>query len=47
MSHKAKYTLPKSVFHDIREDIEDLMDAGRGVDKQLKVVSRMQWAYSK
>lgn len=36
MSHKARYTLPKSVFHDFNEDIADLMDASRGVDKQTE-----------
>ncbi|KAL1963310.1 hypothetical protein VTN77DRAFT_8533 [Rasamsonia byssochlamydoides] len=47
MSYRAKYTLPRSVFHDFKEDMADLMDVSRGVDKQLKAVSRIQWAYSK
>jgi nuclear-control-of-ATPase protein 2 len=46
MSYKAKNTLPRFIFHDFKEDMADLMDVSSGVDKQLKVASRMQWAYS-
>jgi nuclear-control-of-ATPase protein 2 len=32
-------------YREFREDIQDLLDVERGVDRQLRVVERMRWAY--
>lgn len=39
--------LPGNVLRDFLEDINDLMNIRQGVDRQLKVVERLQWAYGK
>ncbi|KAF2457940.1 ATP synthase regulation protein NCA2-domain-containing protein [Lineolata rhizophorae] len=43
----AHQVLPKGVFRDFLEDLEELVDIRTGVERQLKVVQRMRWAYSK
>jgi nuclear-control-of-ATPase protein 2 len=32
-------------YDEFREDIRDLLNAQNGVDKQLRVLERMRWAY--
>lgn len=32
-------------YQEFREDIQDLLDVERGVERQLRVVERMRWAY--
>jgi nuclear-control-of-ATPase protein 2 len=32
-------------YEEFREDIHDLLDVQDGVDKQLRVIERMRWAY--
>jgi nuclear-control-of-ATPase protein 2 len=39
--------LPKRIFRDFLEEIDDLVDIRAGLTRQLKVVERMRWAYSK
>ena len=43
----ASGMLPKRIFHDFLEEIDDLVDIRAGLTRQLKVVERMRWAYSK
>lgn len=47
MKYCSKYTLPKSVLSDFKEDLADLMDVSRGVGAQVNVLNRIQWMYSK
>lgn len=32
-------------YEEFREDIHDLLNVQNGVDKQLRVIERMRWAY--
>lgn len=43
----ASGMLPKRIFRDFLEEINDLVDIRAGLTRQLKVVERMRWAYSK
>jgi len=43
----ASGMLPKRIFRDFLEEIDDLVDIRAGLTRQLKVVERMRWAYSK
>lgn len=47
MLERAKFALPKSRLHEFREDMNELLDVSQGVDRQFRVVRRMQWAYSR
>lgn len=43
----ASDMLPKRIFRDFVEEVDDLVDIRAGLTRQLKVVERMRWAYSK
>lgn len=43
----ARSVFPGVVYHDFQEDIADLTDINAGVEKQLKVIGRIRWTYSK
>lgn len=47
MLERAKFALPKNRLHEFREDMNELLDVSQGVDRQFRVVRRMQWAYSR
>ncbi|KAJ5464674.1 uncharacterized protein N7458_000360 [Penicillium daleae] len=42
---KIKLVLGGIQYQEFREDVQDLLDVQSGVDKQLRVVERMRWAY--
>ncbi|KAL1865952.1 Nuclear control of ATPase protein 2 [Paecilomyces lecythidis] len=43
----AKKFFPGPVYHDFEEDMSDLMNINAGVEKQLRIVERIRWGYSK
>lgn len=43
----ASGVLPRRIFHDFLKEIDDLIDIRAGLTRQLRVVERMRWAYSK
>ncbi len=43
----ARQTLPGGVFREFLEEIHDLEDIRTGVERQMKVVERIRWAYSR
>lgn len=43
----AGQILPGEIYREWLEEIHDLEDIRIGVDKQLKVVERILWAYAK
>jgi nuclear-control-of-ATPase protein 2 len=47
LRERAAAVLPGNVHREFVEDINDLIDIRNGVKKQIKVVGRIQWAYSK
>ena len=44
---RAAAALPGSVQREFLEDINDLMDIRIGIDRQVRVLERIRWAYSK
>jgi nuclear control of ATPase protein 2 len=47
LRQRTTAVLPGNVVHDFLEDIHDLIDIRTGIERQLKVVQRIQWAYGK
>lgn len=47
LRERAATVLPGNVHREFVEDINDLIDIRNGVKKQIKVLGRIQWAYSK
>ena len=46
LRQRAAKVLPGSVQREFLEDFNDLMDSRNGVARQIKVLDRIQWAYS-
>lgn len=44
---RARFSLNEPQYREFQEDIRDLMDFRQGIDRQLKVVERIRWAYSR
>lgn len=47
LRQRAAKVLPGNVQREFIEDFNDLMDIRIGIERQLKVLERIQWAYSK
>ena len=47
LREKAASVLPGNIHRDFLEDLKDLMDIRAGVQRQIKVVERIAWAYAK
>jgi nuclear control of ATPase protein 2 len=47
LRQRALKALPGSVQREFMEDFDDLMDIRTGIERQIKVLERIQWAYSK
>ena len=47
LRRNAKQIFPGDIHHEFLEEISDLVDLRAGVQRQLRVVERMRWAYSK
>jgi nuclear-control-of-ATPase protein 2 len=47
LRERATAVLPGNVLREFVEDVNDLIDIRNGVKKQVRVVERIQWAYSK
>ncbi|KAF1987212.1 NCA2-domain-containing protein [Aulographum hederae CBS 113979] len=47
LRQSASRLFPRQVFRDFLEDIDDLVDIRTGVQRQMKVVDRIRWAYAK
>ena len=47
LRQSAQKILPTQVFRDLLEELDDLLDIRTGVKKQLRVVKRIRWAYSR
>jgi len=43
----ARSVFPGVLYRDFQEDMSDLTDINAGVEKQLKVLERIRWTYSK
>jgi nuclear control of ATPase protein 2 len=47
LRQRAAQVLPGNVQREFLEDFNDLMDIRIGIDRQIKVLERIQWAYSR
>lgn len=43
----AKAVLPGQVYREFLEDVDELIDVRTGVQRQMRVIERIRWAYSK
>ncbi len=44
---RATLVLPKAVQREFVEDLDDLLDVKAGVGRQVNVLRRIEWAYSR
>ena len=44
---KAKQILPGDIFNEFLEELHDLIDLRTGVERQMHIVKRIRWVYSK
>lgn len=47
LQQQAATLLPRNVYNELREDIQELIDLRSGIERQLRVVERIRWAYSR
>ncbi|KAF2006931.1 NCA2-domain-containing protein [Amniculicola lignicola CBS 123094] len=47
LRQEANNILPRRIFHDFLQEIDELVDVRTGLERQQKVVDRIRWAYSK
>ena len=47
LRQRAAAVLPGNVHREFLEDVGDLIDIRMGIERQLQVVNRLQWAYAK
>ena len=47
LRQNASRVLPGDIFDEFLEEVNDLVDLRTGVDRQIRVVERVRWAYSK
>jgi len=47
LRQRAQRVLPGEIHAEFLEEINDLVDIRTGVDRQLRVVDRIRWAYGK
>ena len=47
LRQQARKGMPKQVFRDFLEDVDELVDIRIGVKKQQRVMKRIRWAYAK
>ena len=47
LRQRVAAVLPGSILREFLEDLNDLLNIRIGVDRQVKVVERIQWAYGK
>lgn len=47
LRQSAGSVMPREIFAEFQEEINDLVDLRTGVERQIRVVDRIRWAYSK
>ena len=47
LRQRAQKALPGEIYNEFLEEINDLVDLRTGVDRQIRVVERIRWAYAK
>ena len=46
LRQKARRNIPGEVYNEFLEELDDLINLRTGVDRQIRVVERIRWAYS-
>jgi nuclear-control-of-ATPase protein 2 len=47
LREKAAAVLPGNIHREFLEDVKDLIEIRAGVQRQMKAVERITWAYAK
>lgn len=47
LRQRASHVLPRNITREFLEDLDDLLDVKQGVNKQIQVLRRIEWAYAK
>lgn len=47
LRQNARQILPGEIHSEFVEELEDLVDLRTGIERQLRVIHRIRWAYSK
>ena len=47
LRQSAGDVMPREIYAEFLEEINDLVDLRTGVERQIRVVDRMRWAYSR
>ena len=47
LRQKAQRVLPGEIYAEFLEELSDLIDIRTGVDRQIRAVDRIRWAYGK
>ena len=47
LRQSARRVMPRDIYAELVEEINDLVDLRTGVERQIRVVDRIRWAYSK
>ena len=47
LRQRAQKVLPGEIYNEFLEEVSDLVDLRTGVDRQIRVVERIRWAYAK
>ncbi|KAF2445191.1 NCA2-domain-containing protein [Karstenula rhodostoma CBS 690.94] len=47
LRQEASRVLPRRIFHDFLQEIDELVNIQSGLERQQKVVERIRWAYSR
>lgn len=46
LRQSARHTVPGEIYTEFLEEINELVELRTGVERQIRVVDRMRWAYS-
>lgn len=47
LRQEASRVLPRRIFHEFLQEIDELVNIQSGLERQQKVVERIRWAYSR
>jgi nuclear control of ATPase protein 2 len=47
LRQRATTVLPRNIVREFLEDLDDLLDVRQGINRQVQVLRRIEWAYAK
>lgn len=45
LRQRARSVLPGEIYNELLEEVNDIVDLRTGVERQMRVVERIRWAY--